>query len=166
MGSKKAYLEDEVFIIEDSGEMPEVALHSSLYFLCQDPDGPCFELSAQETLPLKKAVISRFQTIILRDLSHRNKNKSLYRGLERSAVNWQRLKLFAERENLKICHVREKIALALGSFLREEETCVIKKGEKPCINCTEKTLEQFIVDLGLSPQELNCGWQVLCYVKE
>lgn len=142
--------------------MPEVALHSSLYFLCYDPDGPGLRLSQEDLLPLKQAVITRFQTIILRDLNPENRKKSLYRGLARSAVNWQRLKIFAEREKLDIHRVRKKTAPALVSFLKDEVCYVTRGGETTCPNCNQQTLEDFAGDLGLSLNDLCCGWKELC----
>lgn len=159
---KNAYIIDEVFIIEDSGEMPEVALHSSLFFLCKDPDGPCFEISDEDIIPLKKAVITRYQTIILRDLTPVNRKTTIYRGLARSAVNWQRMKFFAEREQLDISLVREKTAAALVSFVKDEVCYVKKGGEASCPNCNQQTLDEFAGELGLSSDELGCGWQDIC----
>jgi len=163
MNSKEIFLEDEVFIIEDAGgEMPEVAMHGSLYFLCSDPEGPGLSLEKQDHLPLKKAVINRYQTIILRDLQPENRKKSIYRGLKRSAINWQRLKLFAEAENLDTDHVRQKVAAALVSFL-EQEICSVKRlGESSCINCSRQTLCEFAGELGLCSEDLADGWQDLC----
>jgi hypothetical protein len=163
MSSKEIYLEDEVFIIEDSGgEMPEVALHSSLYFLCSDPEGPGLSLKKQDRLPLKKAVINRYQTIILRDLQPENRKKSIYRGVKRSAINWQRMKLFAEAENLDIEQVRRKISAALVSFLELEICSVNSDGESSCINCSRQTLHEFAKELGLGSEDLAGGWQDLC----
>ena len=53
---KKAYIAEEAFMVLHSGEIPEIALHSSLYYLTEDPDGPGLELNADEILPLKQAV--------------------------------------------------------------------------------------------------------------
>lgn len=167
MSSKEIYLEDEVFIIEDAGgEMPEVAMHGSLYFLCSDPEGPGLSLEKQDRLPLKKAVINRYQTIILRDLQPENRKKSIYRGLKRSAINWQRMKLFAGRENLDIDQVRRRVAAALVSFLEQEVCSVYRDGEKTCINCSRQTLHGFATELGLGSADLACGWQELCCEEE
>jgi len=163
MSSKEIYLEDEVFIIEDAGgEMPEVAMHGSLYYLCSDPEGPGLSLENQDLLPLKKAVITRYQTIILRDLQPENRKKSIYRGVQRSAINWQRMKLFAEAENLDIEQVRRKVAAALVSFLEQEICSVTRNGESSCINCGRQTLHEFATELGLCNKELAGGWQDLC----
>ena len=33
---KKTYIEEEVFVVQHSGEIPEVTLHESLYYLSED----------------------------------------------------------------------------------------------------------------------------------
>lgn len=162
MSSKEMYLEDEVLFIEESGEMPEVAMHSSLYFLCSDPEGPGLKLRQEDRIPLKKAVLTRYQTIILRDLQPENRKKSIYRGLQRSAINWQRLKLFAEAENLDISHVRRVVSMALTAFLQAEIRSVTQNNEPSCINCGRHTLQQFAWELGLCGADLAGGWQDLC----
>ncbi|MFZ5764029.1 MAG: hypothetical protein ACOY4H_00365 [Thermodesulfobacteriota bacterium] len=156
------YLEEEAFLIEDSGEMPEVALHGSLYFLCRDPDGPGLTLGEEDLLPLKKAVINRYQTIILRDLTPENRTKRIYRGLQRSAVNWWRMKKFAEREDLDISRVRRKVAAALCLFLADESKRVTAEGAVSCINCTAQTLATFARDLDIADHELIADWEKLC----
>ena len=163
MSNKEKYLEEEILIIEDTGgEMPEVALHGSIFFLCGDSEGPRLTLTEEEKLPLKKAVVNRYQTIILRDLQPENRRKSIYRGLRRSAVNWKRMKFFAEREKLEIEHVRSKIARALLAFLKEEVHSVQERGELSCVNCNRDTLQEFAEEIGLSTEELISGWQDLC----
>ena len=158
------FLEDEVFIIEDAGgEMPEVAMHGSLYYLCSDPEGPGLILEKQDHLPLKKAVIRRYQTIILRDLQPENRKKSIYRGIKRSAINWQRLKLFAEAQNLAIDRVRQKVAAALIAFLEQEISAVKQRDESSCINCSRQILAEFAGELGLCGEDLAAGWQDLCW---
>lgn len=159
MSSQDIYLEEEVFIIEDSGEMPEVAMHSSIHFLSNDPDGPGLTLAEDDLLPLKKAVVNRYQTIILRDLNPANRTKSIYRGLQRSAVNWQRMKLFAERENLEIDAVRHSVGRALTSFLEAELHRIAHPDETTCINCSMETLHEFAADVGIERIELVHEWR-------
>jgi hypothetical protein len=162
MGSKEMYLEDEVLFIEESGEMPEVAMHSSLYFLCSDPEGPHLKLRPEDRFFLKKAVLTRYQTIILRDLRPENRKKSIYRGLKRSAINWQRMKRFAEAQHLDISPVRRTVAAALRAFLEAEIRTVTGEGEVSCINCGHHTLLHFAGELGLCREDLAGGWQDLC----
>ena len=154
---KEDLLTDEVLIIEESGEMPEVAYHGAIYYLTKDSEGPKLTLKTEDHLPLKKAVIQRYQTIMIRDLTPDNRTKSLYRGLERCICNWQRLKLFSTRENLDICHVRKKTAQELVAFLRQESDDVGSGKCESCINCSQTDLEEFILDLGLDPEKVSCS---------
>ncbi len=65
---KAALLADELLIVRHSGEIPEVALHSSIYYLTQDPDGPTISIDAEDLDQLKGAALERYQEIIFRDL--------------------------------------------------------------------------------------------------
>ena len=64
--SKQTLIAEETFMVEHSGEIPEVAYHSSLYYLTEDPEGPALRLDVDDTLPLKLAVAERYRTIIWR----------------------------------------------------------------------------------------------------
>ena len=85
--SYSADFQDELLIVRHSGEIPEVALHGSLYFLSFDPDGPSLNLSPEEKLELKKMAVKRYLEIIHRDLDPENRAKGIYRGLARCIVN-------------------------------------------------------------------------------
>ncbi|MBC8317653.1 MAG: hypothetical protein H8E41_07075 [Desulfobulbaceae bacterium] len=159
---KEDILTDEALIIEESGEMPEVAYHGAIYYLTRDPDGPSLTLEQQDHLPLKKAVIQRYTTIMIRDLTHENRSKSLYRGLERCICNWQRLKLFSTRENMDISHVRQKTAQELVAFLKMESSDVGKGKYESCVNCSRTDLEEFIRDLGLNMNKIKGLLLKLC----
>lgn len=152
--NKQEILKDEVLMIEKSGEMPEVAFYESLYFLRDDPEGPGFYLDEYDQLPLKKAVIRRYTSIILRDLNPRNRKKSIYRGLKRSIINWDRLKKYSGKENLDIEEVRKKTADSLIFFLKQEWHDVTEKKAESCLNCSRIELEKFAVDLGLKKEQL------------
>ena len=159
---KEELITDEVLIIEESGEMPEVAYHGAVYYLTKDPGGPCLTLEEQDHLPLKKAVIRRYQTIMFRDLAPDNRTKGLYRGLERCICNWQRLKLYSQKECLDINHIREKTARELVSFLKQESSDVETGKYRSCINCSRADLEEFILDLGLDLSEIKSLFAKLC----
>ena len=145
-----------------AGEIPEIALHSSLYYLTEDPDGPGLELDNGDILPLKQAVIKRYRAIILRDLEPENRDKGMYRGLARCGVNWQRLHKFCTRENLDISGIRAETAAALQKFLRREMADVQSGKRTSCINCTRAELSGLAQSLGLSVENLPAGWQILC----
>jgi hypothetical protein len=156
-------LDDEVLIIEDGGEMPEVTMHSCLHFLTRDPDGPQATLAAPELLRLKQAVIRGYQRIIRRDLTPENRGKGHYRGLARSAVNWQRLLRFCCREGLDPSPVAEEVRELLGRFLLLEFAEVERAGKGCCINCSGAELVAFCHEVGFDPSGLPEGWQgLLC----
>ena len=160
--SKEEILEDEALIILHSGEIPEIAYHSSLYYLGEDPDGPHLDLTEEEKLRLKNCVVQRYKTIIMRDINPRNRDKSIYRGLKRSAINWQRLKSFTSKENMDISSIREEIADRLKEFLHREMDDVKSGARKSCINCTTEEVIEYVTDLGLDKGDLPKGFETLC----
>ncbi len=161
MSDIENYILEEVFSIEKSGEMPEVAYYESLYFLTKENSGPCLRLGEEQLLPLKKAVIKRYITIIHRDLLPENRDKQIYRGVDRCVANWQRLNTFCQRADMDVGRLRGEVKAALKSFLnREVEDC--RDGNRvSCINCKTTRLEEFLEDLGLDSGELAEGWQDL-----
>lgn len=82
-------LEDEAWLIETAGEMPEVALHESLHHLGEVTPG---ELDC-----LRGAVVRAFLRLLARDLDHANLGQPHFRGLERAWRNWSRLEGFLGR---------------------------------------------------------------------
>ncbi len=161
---KEHIISEEALIIRHSGEIPEVAYHNSIYHLTEDPEGPGLELEEGDLVCLKQAVFERYQWIILRDLDPENRDRRIYRGLERCAANWQRLKLFCQREAVfDLNGFREQAAVALKRFLQAEYMDV-KSGKRPrsSINCTFSTLKGLAVELGLGPGDIPKGIEVLC----
>ncbi len=159
---KHEYLEDELLIVANSGEIPEVAYHGSLYFLTEDPEGPRLTLEEEEVRPLKEAVFNRYRKILLRDCNPTLRDKSVYRGLARCAVNWRRFRNFCHRENFCSDEVRQQVAGALVAFLRQEISDVRAGHRCSSVNCTASELAEFAGQLGISPAELPAGWQALC----
>ena len=149
---RQELIADEAFMIADGGEMPEVAFHSALYYLTEDEDGPALELREEDVVILKEAVVQRYKAIVLRDLCPENKTKAIYRGLERSAANWLRLKLYAERKNIDISSIQTQAAQALHNFLRHEYDAVICQGEESCVNCSRERLIAYAKSLGLESE--------------
>jgi hypothetical protein len=158
---KAYYLEEELLLVENSGEIPEVAFHGSLYFLREDPEGPHLNLSDEELAPLRQAVFGRYCRIILRDLNPALRKKRVYRGLARCIANWSRLVNFSQRENLNLTEIRLQIADALCRFLHRE-IADIENGAQPSINCSAAALAAFISELGIRPEELPDGWPQHC----
>ncbi|MCF8031702.1 MAG: hypothetical protein K9K66_01080 [Desulfarculaceae bacterium] len=81
-----AWLEDEILLVENSGEMPQVALAESLHHLG--------EMSREERGLLRAAAVRAYLNIIERDLEPAHVGQSLFRGLERAGDNLERLRAF------------------------------------------------------------------------
>ncbi len=150
-------------MILHSGETPEIAYHSSLYYLFEDEDGPRLRKGTIDLLPLKKAVFERYKKILLRDMNPDLRDKRVYRGLARSIANWHRLKTFCKKEGFEIKQVRKEARQHLVHFLKNEaEELSTGKKEASSINCSWKELEGFIVELGIDRRELPKGLEYLC----
>jgi hypothetical protein len=159
---RKELLADEFLLVRHSGEIPEVALHSSLYYLTEDPSGPGIALVAGDLALLKDAVQARYREIILRDLEPENRDKGLYRGLARCLANWQRLRRFCRQEDRDVGEIRHEVAKALQHFIARELEDVLSGSRISCINCSADELRQLAADLYLADDDLLDGWQCLC----
>lgn len=162
MTNPRDMIAEEAFAIHHSGEMPEVALHTALYYLQEDPEGPRIEIAPEDRQPLIDAVEKRYQRIVMRDLNPRYRGRSIYRGLARANANWHRWVRFCERENRDVAVHRQDVATALIAFLAIE-TADVASGRKPSsVNCSATELATFIEALGLVPSRLPDGWQGVC----
>ena len=141
-------LENEWYVVRHSGETPEIALHSAIYYLTRAKDGPQLTLSADQLKELQDAAITRFEEIITRDLQHENVSKSIYRGVARSIINYQRYLKFCDRQQLAN-QLKERVAVAFNGFLQKELT-YIQAGEKTNINCHTSELSEFAATLGMT----------------
>ncbi|VAW32557.1 hypothetical protein MNBD_DELTA03-1513 [hydrothermal vent metagenome] len=150
---RESIIEDEVLIVETSGEMPEVAYHGSLYYLSHDPEGPELGLARADKSRLRLAVLEGYRRIIRRDLDLENRQKSCYRGLIRCLVNWRRLTGFAAAHRLSLTELQEEIAAALQTFLAGE-AADIRRGCPTCVNCSQAELRELINEVGLSDNNL------------
>ncbi len=159
---KQKHIAEEIFVVEHSGEIPEVTLQSSLHYLTEDPDGPGLELNGDDIIPLKQAVVERYRAIILRDLDPGNRDKRIYRGLARSRANWQRFRKFCAGENIDFTAIRAETAKALQYFLQQEVLDVKGGKRSSCINCSREDIYSLSESLGLSSADLPQGWQELC----
>lgn len=163
MSEKEMFLCDEVLILRDSGEIPEIAFHSTLYYLREDPEGPGLDLDEHDLARLKKPVVERYRWIIKRDIDPDNRGKAIWRGVARSMVNWQRLKDFGQRQGVyeAVEKLRPEIAAALIEYLAQELRDVQNNGESS-INCSLAELASYAAELGLADDDLPTGWQTLC----
>ena len=160
--NKETHIAEEAFVIQHSGEIPEVTLYESLYYLTEDPDGPALKIDKKDVLPLKQAVVKRYRAIILRDLDAQNRDKRIFRGLARCAANWQRLQIFCIRESIDCSAIRYEAAEALQAFLHQEAADVESEKRSSCINCSQREVENLAGSLGVAMADLPKGWQELC----
>ena len=159
----QALIEDELLMLRHSGEIPEIALHQSIYFLCEDPDGPRLSSIPYEALSLmKRAVFERYRVICLRDLKPENRDLSIYRGVVRSIMNYRRLVRFCKLEGIDYSEVTGEIARFLRDFLQQEVEDVVSGRRKSCINCTYRDLLGFVQALGMDPGDLPEGIEDIC----
>ena len=149
-------------MIQHSGEIPEVALHSSIYFLTKDADGPRLTLQERELLLLKRAVCERYLIIIRRDLEPKNRDKGLYRGLARCIVNWHRLRNFCLGENIDLEAYRAQTARDLISFVARELADVQSGMRLSSVNCNRDEIVDLAESLGITSSYMPSGWHVLC----
>lgn len=154
MIERESLLAEEQLIVRHSGEIPEIAFHSSLYYLCEDPAGPQLSLTEKELALLRQQVVTRYQEILLRDLSPKNRDARIYRGLKRCLFTWERLGKFCLRQAMEAEEVRREIAEALLCFLRQEADEVRAGLRRSCLNCTREELEGFAQELGVLPEQL------------
>ena len=162
MPDRETLLADEELIIRTSGEIPEVAYQGTLFYLTEDPDGPHLTLNNDELVPFKEAVVARYRDIILRDLTPANRDKGLYRGLARSAVNWQRCKKYCREECRQVDDIRDEVAAALQKFICQEVSDVQGGGRQSSINCTAAVVRELAGELRLDIETWPEGWQDLC----
>ncbi len=155
VGNSAAELvEDEWYLIRDSGELPETAFHASLYYLQSHPDGPHLQLDVAQRQFLFSAAQERFEEIILRDLDFTARETPAARGLGRAIINYQRFATFCRRqrqEELFAASVGGKLCPALQNFL-------LAAREMPgaVVHCSVKELESFAAQLGASlPAEVQ-----------
>ncbi|MCF6185991.1 MAG: hypothetical protein L3J49_00725 [Desulfobulbaceae bacterium] len=155
-------LEEEYLIVRHSGEIPEIALYSTLYYLSEDPEGPHILLNNEELAALQNGALKRSREIVLRDLDPANRDLSLYRGVQRSLYNWRRHQAFCERIGRDGDGFKEVVRAALLDFFRRELEDVDSGNRTSSINCTAEELAEFAAELGCIPENLPSGWQMLC----
>ncbi|MEE4243424.1 MAG: hypothetical protein V2I36_18330 [Desulfopila sp.] len=158
----KELLEDEWYHVRYSGEIPEIALHSSLYYLTEDKDGPRIVLEEDDCRKLNDAAMLRYKEIILRDITQENRDTTIYRGVLRSISNWRRYKRFCYRHELQVDLIRDEVAQSLMMFLRTEIAQVQAGERQSCINCTFEDLQSFALELEVSLADLEKDLRPIC----
>jgi len=160
---REAILEEEMIILRNSGEIPEIALHTSLYYLEEDEEGPRLTLREEELHLLYDAAMFRAREIVLRDLDPGNRDLGMYRGPARSIVNWYRLQSFCRRIGWECPdEFREKVSCALLFFLQREFEDRQRSARPSSVNCSAGELRSFLRELCLDAEDLPRGWQGLC----
>ena len=159
---RKGLLEEECILVRNSGEIPEIALHTSLYYLTEDEDGPRLTLEDKELEALYEAALERAREIVLRDLDPGNRDLCMYRGPARSMVNWRRLQEFCGRINRSCPGFSETVSRSLIAFLEAELRDVRAGRRASSVNCSAGELERFCRELSLQPSSLPSGWADLC----
>lgn len=159
---RESILEEEIIILRNSGEIPEIALHSALYYLQDDEAGPNMELREEELQQLYDAALSRAREIVLRDLDPGNRDLGLYRGVSRSIANWKRLQDFCGRINRLCPGFRQTVAQALLAFMERECADIQNDLRGSCVNCSAEEIRNFCKELRLDPSDLPDGWTGLC----
>lgn len=146
-------LENEWFIVRHSGETPEIAYNSALYFLTRSKEGPGLDLKDEEVSWLKNGAVDRFREIVLRDLEHGNADKPMYRGIKRSIVNFQRFKKFCSRQNIVNNAIKQEAAQALIVFIARELHELENTDRSTILNCTIEELLGFADELAAGLEE-------------
>ncbi len=155
-------VEDEWYAVRHSGEIPEVALCSALYYLSHDPGGPGLRLTREQEKMLVQAAEMRYQEIVLRDLQPSQENMPGYRGIKRSIINWQRYLRFCSRQRIDADGFRAEVATGLLLFVREGLLEAESRQRDISINCTYVELCCFAAELGLSASLLPESVRQFC----
>jgi hypothetical protein len=143
-------IDNEWYIVRYSGEIPEIAYNSSIYFLTRATSGPQITLGEEHLNRLKQAAVDRYEEIILRDLLHENVGKSMYRGIVRSICNYSRFTQFCSRQELSLDAIRKVAGQTLSEFLQIEFERLASKNYHTVINCSFVELVRFAQTLGTS----------------
>ena len=155
-------LEEEYLIVRHSGEIPEIALYSTLFYLSEDPEGPQIILNNEELDVLQEAALARSREIVLRDLDPANRDLGLYRGVRRSIYNWYRLQAFCQRIGRDCYSFRETVCAALLAFLQQEVQDVTSGNRASSINCSASELADFATVLDCDVADFPPGWAEIC----
>ena len=155
-------LDNEWFVVRHSGETPEIALYSALHYLTEAEDGPRLSLTKEQYSLLKEAARERYREIVLRDLQPENRDRSIYRGIKRSIVNYQRFECFCHRQELDEQDFRKEVAASLMLFLASESVGVAKGSRSSSINCSFRDLNVFARKVGLVQERLPGYIRSIC----
>ncbi|PIE57120.1 MAG: hypothetical protein CSA34_00455 [Desulfobulbus propionicus] len=163
IGSERQFLlEDELLLVRDSGEIPEIAYQGALHYLSHDAEGPGLELNSGELKMLQDAAMARYREIILRDLDPGSRDLSSYRGLKRAITNYKRLTAFSHRIQRQPAMDCDEVKQLLLVFICRELQEVRHGLRDSSVNCSCEELEAFCRQLSFHENELPAGWRRLC----
>lgn len=148
-------LDDEWLIVRNSGEIPEITYHASLYHLEKDPLGPDIELTKGQKQYLKDAAVERYHEIILRDIQVENVPKTIYRGVRRTIYNWHRYQAFCARQGLECRKFRQTVATTLLLFLEQGVDAAGESLPEQFLNCRFDELVQFAEELCIREEKIS-----------
>ncbi len=155
-------LEDEWYHVRHSGEIPEVALHSSIHYLTEDAEGPNLTLVDDDLQLLCRAAVERYREIILRDITPANRDKSIYRGILRSIANWRRLKRFCQRHMMEFEDIKKELPDVLLIFLKNEIRDVNSGLRQSSINCTFDDITSFALEFDIYLADMEEELRGIC----
>ncbi len=162
VGERWDILEEEVIILQNSGEIPEIALHSTLYYLTQDEQGPQIVLQEEEVEVLQNAADQRYRQIVLRDLDPDNRDLTIYRGVIRSIVNWQRYQDFCRRTGRNSRKFKKDVGKKACDFICREYFDLVQGQRNSSVNCGTTELVEFLNNLDIDFSCLPDDWQIIC----
>ncbi len=160
--SSEEHLDNEWFLVRHSGETPEIALYSAIHYLTEAEDGPKLSLTEEQYGLLKEAAAERYREIVLRDLQPENRDKAIYRGLNRAIINFQRFECFCRRQRLDGQNFKKEVAASLLFFLATECVEVAKGSRVSSINCSFQELNAFGRKIGLVEDRLPRHIETIC----
>ena len=161
---REFFLEEEWVLVRNSGEIPEVALHASFHYLCEDTEGPQLVLTVEEKVVLHQAALARYEEIILRDLDPKNRDLRLFRGIRRANHNWYRYARFCDQIGHDYQEFMDQAGQSLLDYLHQEVPEVHSGQRQPSVNCNSEALLTFALALGKEVGDLPAGWEEVCEV--
>jgi hypothetical protein len=160
MDTREHHIEDEAELIENSGEIPEVAFHESVSYLTEQADGPKLTLTPADIELLEDAVMRRYKIIILRDLDYTNRSSSIFRGLKRAIINYERLKKYQSLKNRAAPGWKEEFGQSFINYIDRECRDISEGRLYRTINCGREKIEEFANELGV---DINKEHLNLCF---
>jgi len=149
MNSRENFVQEEAEWIEEFGEIPEVAFYEAVSYLTEEEDGPKLTLVPSDIKFLEKAVIYRYKNITLRDLDYSNRGSTVFRGIKRAVINYERLKEYQSRKNKVVSGQKEEIGRALAEYMVRECRDISEGRFYSTINYSREKLEKFAKELGV-----------------